>query len=285
VRIDLHCHSSASDGTAAPAEVVSRARAAGVDVLALTDHDTVAGHPEAIMELPRGLTLVPGAELSCAVVDGGRPVSLHLLAYLFDPGNAELATELDALRSERVRRAAAMVERLVGLGAPVSLEQVLRIAAGGAIGRPHVAQALVEAGVVADLPAAFGADWIGSGGRAYVPKRALDPLRAISLVRAAGGVSVFAHPGASRRGPLVSDAVIAAMAGAGLAGLEVDHPDHDPSTRDRLRALAADLGLVVTGSSDDHGRPTGYRYGCETTAEAAYAELIGAAHGATPIAA
>ncbi|GAC1331288.1 MAG: PHP domain-containing protein [Mycobacteriales bacterium] len=283
-RIDLHAHSTASDGTSRPAEVVLRARAAGLDVVALTDHDTQAGLPEAIASLPAGLTLVPGAEISCAVggSDSGG-TSLHLLGYLFDPSEPALARELELLRTDRTRRGEVMVERVRGLGADVSWERVRELAAGGSVGRPHVARALVEAGVVPDVKSAFSPEWIGSGGRAYVDKYALDPLRAIALVRAAGGVPVFAHPGAASRGPVVDDDEIVAMAEAGLCGLEVDHPDHDPATRARLRRLAGELGLFVTGSSDDHGEITGHRLGVESTAEAAYDALLAQATGAQPV--
>jgi predicted metal-dependent phosphoesterase TrpH len=278
VRIDLHAHSTASDGTDAPEVVVRRAREAGLDVVALTDHDTVAGHAAAAAALPRGLTLVPGAEVSC-VADGA---SVHLLAYLFEPVSSELRRELDLIRTDRDRRAREMVARLRGLGADVTYERVLELAAGGAVGRPHVARALVEAGVVADVPAAFTDEWIGAEGRAYVEKYALDPVRAVGLVNDAGGVSVLAHPGSAKRGRLAPVAVIEAMAAAGLAGLEVDHPDHDAATRTSLRSLAASLGLLVTGSSDDHGALTGYRLGCETTDAAVWEALRSRATGAVP---
>jgi predicted metal-dependent phosphoesterase TrpH len=279
MRIDLHVHSTASDGTRPPAEVMARAARAGLDVVALTDHDTTAGWAEASASLPAGLTLVPGAEISCAVEDptSGEVIGLHLLGYLFDPAEPALADELLALREDRKRRATEMVDRLRELGAPVEHSVVAALAGDGALGRPHVAQALVEAGVVPHAAAAFTPEWIGDGGRAWVAKHALDPAEAIALVRNAGGVTVFAHPGAATRGPVVRDEVIASMAAAGLDGLEVDHPDHDPATRARLRSLATSLGLLVTGSSDDHGTFTGDRLGCETTAPAAYEELVGRA--------
>lgn len=270
MRIDLHAHSTASDGTCTPAQVMRDAAAAGLDVVALTDHDTVAGHAEAAAALPAGLTLVPGAELSC-VWEG---ISLHLLAYLFDPADAALAPELELLRTDRDRRAREMVRRLNELGAGVTYDRVLELSAGGAVGRPHVARALVEAGVVADVPGAFTDEWIGSEGRAYVDKYALDPCRAVGLVDDAGGVAVFAHPGAHKRGRVLPPEAVEALAAAGLAGLEVDHPDHDAETRERLRAQAKALGLLVTGSSDDHGSITGHRLGCETTDPASYEALV-----------
>lgn len=279
MRIDLHAHSDRSDGTDPPADVMRNAREAGLDVVALTDHDTVAGHAAASAALPEGLTLVPGAEISCL----SQGVTVHLLGYLFDPAHAELGAELERVRTDRERRACVMVERLNALGAGVTYERVLEIAGGGSVGRPHVARAMVEAGVVADVPGAFTSEWIANDGRAYVEKYALDPLRAVRLVGDAGGVAVFAHPGAEKRGRVVGDEVVEAMAGEGLFALEVDHPDHDGPTRERLRSLAASLGLRVTGSSDDHGALTGRRLGCETTAPEVWEALRDRATGTAPV--
>lgn len=277
MRADLHSHSTASDGTVAPAEVIRAAGRAGLDVIALTDHDTVAGHEQACRALPPGLTLLPGMELSCRL--DGR--SVHMLAYLFDPADAALAAECAAIRRGRDGRARAMVDRLRELGAPVSWDQVTAIAAGGVVGRPHIARALAAAGVVSSPQDAFSPDWIGTGGRAHVTRYAPDPVRAISLIRAAGGVSVLAHPG--RTGWPDPDQVIAGLAAAGLAGLEVSHPDQDQAQRDHLTALAASLDLAVTGGSDDHGELTGYRIGCETTRAGDLARLAAAATGAAPV--
>jgi 3',5'-nucleoside bisphosphate phosphatase len=276
VRADLHSHSTASDGTDAPAEVMRRARAAGLDAIALTDHDTVAGHDAARAALPPGLTLVPGMELSCRL-DGH---SVHLLGYLFDPADPELAAETARIRESRVRRAEAMVERLAELGVPVTWERVQAIAGEGVVGRPHVARAMVEAAVIGSPDQAFGPEWIGEGGRAYVPRYALDPARAIGLVRAAGGVSVLAHPRA--RGWEVPDDVIAGLAAAGLAGIEVWHPDQDQAQRRALQDLAARLNLVASGGSDDHGELTGHRLGSDTIAPDAYERLVSQATGAAP---
>ena len=284
MRIDLHAHSSASDGTDSPAELVRNAAAAGLDVVALTDHDTVSGYPEAIAALDgadlagSGLTLVTGAELSC-VVEG---ISMHLLAYLFDPEEPEFARERELVHTDRFRRAEVMVERCRALGAPITWEQVKRIAGRGAVGRPHVASALVEAGVVPDVDSAFTEQWLANGGRADVRKHELDPADAIRLVRAAGGVPVFAHPGAIKRGRTVSEQVIADLAAAGLGGLEVDHIDHDEPTRARLRGLAAELGLLATGSSDYHGERKTVRLGANTTAPEVYQALVAQADGAKP---
>ncbi|WP_030275873.1 PHP domain-containing protein [Streptomyces sp. NRRL B-24484] len=280
MRIDLHAHSNASDGTDSPAELVAAAVAAGLDVVALTDHDTVAGHAEAAEAVRgTGLTLVPGAELSCHV-DG---ISMHLLAYLFDPAEPAFAAERELVRTDRFRRGRAIVERCRELGAPISWEQVERIAGTGSVGRPHIASALVEAGVVETVSDAFTAEWLANGGRADVRKHETDPVVAVRLVRAAGGVPVFAHPGAVKRGRTVSDAVIADLAAAGLGGLEVDHTDHDGPTRDHLRGLAAELGLFTTGSSDYHGHRKTVRLGEYTTDPAAYERLVGQATGAAPI--
>ncbi|GAA4482465.1 PHP domain-containing protein [Actinoallomurus oryzae] len=276
--IDLHTHSAVSDGTQPPADVVRRAQAAGVGVLALTDHDTVAGHAEAARALPPGMTLVRGMELSCRLGDH----SVHLLAYLFDAGEPRLAAERERIRDDRVHRARGMVRRLGELGAPVTWERVARITGDSVPGRPHIARALVEAGVVATVEDAFTPEWIGAGGRAYVDRYALDPVRAVRLVRAAGGVPVLAHPRAGRRSYGVPDEAIAGLAGAGLAGVETDHPDHAPADRAALRALASDLNLFVTGASDDHGELTGHRLGCETTAPEAYEALRAQATGAAP---
>ena len=268
MRTDLHVHSSASDGTDPPAEVMRRAALAGLDVVALTDHDTVAGHAEA-RAAAGPVTLLPGMELSCRL--DGR--SLHLLAYVFDPDQPDLAAELTRIRDDRVLRARAMVDRLADLGVDVSWEQVAAIAGQAVVGRPHIARAMAASGAIASPREAFTRDWIADGGRAYVGRYALDPARAIGLVRAAGGVTVLAHPRAGRD-TRVTDEQISRLAAAGLAGLEVFHPDQSDAERARLLALASGLGLVATGGSDDHGSLTGYRLGGETTPAGAYQDLL-----------
>ena len=279
MRADLHSHSTASDGTTPPADVMRRASAAGLDVIALTDHDTVAGLEEARLALPPGLALLPGMELSCRL-EGH---SVHLLGYLFDPGHQELVSECARIRESRLHRAQAMVERLAELGVPVTWDQVRTLAGDGVVGRPHIARAMVEAGVIDAPGQAFGPDWIGPGGRAHVTRYALDPVRAIALIRAAGGVTVLAHPRAGTRGWMIPDDVIAALAAAGLHGIEVWHPDQDQSARQELQALAATLGLVASGGSDDHGELTGYRIGSDTIAAEAYERLVSQATGARPV--
>ncbi|MCD2464589.1 MULTISPECIES: PHP domain-containing protein [unclassified Streptomyces] len=279
MRIDLHTHSTASDGTDSPAELVRNAAAAGLDVVALTDHDTTRGHAEAIAALPEGLTLVTGAELSCRV-DG---VGLHMLAYLFDPEEPALLAERELVRDDRVPRARAVVGKLQELGVPVTWEQVARIAGDGSLGRPHIAEALVELGVVPDVSGAFTPEWLADGGRAYVQKHELDPIDAIRLVKAAGGVTVFAHPLAVKRGQVLPEASIARLAEAGLDGIEVDHMDHDEATRARLRGLARELGLLTTGSSDYHGSRKTCRLGEYTTDPEIYGEITRRAAGAFPV--
>jgi predicted metal-dependent phosphoesterase TrpH len=279
VRADLHSHSSVSDGTEPPAVVIRRAAEAGLDVIALTDHDTVAGIREAASALPAGLTLVPGAELSCRL-EGH---SVHVLAYLFDAENDRLAGEMAEIRESRLHRARAMVARLNELGAPVSWEEVSEIAGGGVVGRPHIARAMVEAGVVPAFDDAFTAEWIGPGGRAHVSRYALDPARAIRLVRGAGGVTVLAHPRGETRGWQIPDDVIADLAAAGLTGVEVNHPQQDERTRVRLSELAGRLGLVPSGGSDDHGALSGYRIGSEIAPEGSYERLVSEATGAAPV--
>ena len=268
MRADLHVHSTASDGTDPPAEVMRRAARAGLDVVALTDHDTVAGHAEA-RAAAGPVALLPGMELSCRL--DGR--SLHMLAYLFDADQPELAAELARIRDDRVLRARAMVDKLAGLGVDVSWGQVAAIAGQAVVGRPHIARAMADSGAIASPREAFTRDWIADGGRAYVGRYALDPVRAIDLVRAAGGVTVLAHPRAGRD-TWVTNEQITRLAAAGLAGLEVFHPDQSEAERARLIALAHDLALVPTGGSDDHGSLTDYRLGGETTSAEAYQDLL-----------
>jgi predicted metal-dependent phosphoesterase TrpH len=279
VRIDLHTHSTASDGTDTPAELVRNAAVAGLDVVALTDHDTTRGHAEAAAAVPAGVTLVTGAELSCRL-DG---IGLHMLAYLFDPEEPDLLRERELVRDDRVPRARAMVGKLRELGVPVEWEQVARIAGDGSVGRPHIAEALVELGVVPSVSDAFTPQWLADGGRAYVEKHELDPFTAIRLVKAAGGVTVFAHPLAVKRGRVVPEAAIAELAACGLDGIEVDHMDHDEATRARLRGLAHDLGLLTTGSSDYHGSRKTCRLGEYTTDPEIYGEITRRATGAFPV--
>lgn len=256
--------------------MIRRAAAAGLALIALTDHDTVAGLDEARRALPPGMALLPGMELSCRR-DGH---SVHLLGYLFDPDHSALKAELQMIRDSRLDRAKAMVTRLAALGVPVTWEQVTAIAGAGVVGRPHVARAMIATGAVSSVTEAFSTEWIGPGGRAHVARYALDPVHAVALVREAGGVTVLAHALAPTRGAPVPDRLITELARAGLAGLEIAHPDHNQAQRDRLRTLAGSLGLAVTGGSDDHGELTGDRIGCERTAPDQLERLLAGGSGA-----
>lgn len=279
---DLHTHSTASDGTEPPADLLRSAVAAGLDVVALTDHDTVRGWGEAtaaLADLGRDLTLVRGAEISC-VHDG---VSLHLLAYLFDPGHDELARQMALALDDRVPRAQAIVGKLAAAGHPVTWEGVLaQVGEGATVGRPHIADAMVAAGIVRDRAQAFD-EFIHDGSEFFVGHYYVEVVDAIRLVREAGGVPVFAHPAASKRGRTVPFSAIGDMAAAGLAGLEVDHRDNPPEAREQLRGIAADLGLLVTGASDYHGSGKENRLGENTTAPEVVEALLAQARGDTPV--
>jgi hypothetical protein len=260
--IDLHTHTNRSDGTFTPPELVRLASQRGLEVVAITDHDTTDGLEEgsgAGREL--GVEVVPGVELSAE----HQGTSVHVLCYWMDREDEGLQAELVRLRSERYLRGEVMVEKLRSLGYSISFERVREIAGNGNIVRPHIAQALVEAGVVADEEEAFDR-LIGDDGPAHVPKHALAPLEALELVHRAGGVCVLAHPGMwSAEAPVPED-LIEAMAEAGMAGLEADHSDHSPEQREHYRDLAKRLGLVVTGGSDCHGtRYDPVRLGSVTT--------------------
>jgi 3',5'-nucleoside bisphosphate phosphatase len=264
VRIDLHTHSDRSDGTTTPQEVVLAAAAAGLDVVALTDHDTPSGWDEAVGAVEEaGVALVRGMEISCK--HAGRGV--HLLAYLPDPEHEGLRAELGRILDGRDQRLPRICARLRELGIEIDEELVGAHAVGAAaIGRPHVADALVTLGVVGDRDEAF--DRFLSPGRAgYVNRYAPELSLMLSLVRDAGGVSVIAHPWGRTDTSALQEDGLARLQELGLAGLEVDHQDHSPARRDELRAIARNLGLVVTGSSDYHGAgKTDHELGCNTTA-------------------
>ena len=279
--IDLHTHSTASDGTDSPGELVAAAHRAGVDVLAITDHDTTGGWAEAVSALPPGMRLVRGAEFSCVSPTGRaeRPVSVHLLGYLFDPTHEVIVAEQARLRDERVTRLARITEKMAADGYPVDVESVFALVPEGtSAGRPHLARALVAAGVVESVNEAF-AKLLHNGSPYYVPKSDTPVERAIAMVRAAGGVAVFAHPLARRRGRVVEPSVIVDLAAIGLGGVEVDHPDHAEADRDLLRELAAVHGLVSTGSSDYHGTNKTTPVGAERTAPDALDALLERASG------
>lgn len=265
MRIDLHTHSTASDGTDSPAELVRAAASADLDVVALTDHDTTSGWEEAVVALPPGLRLVRGMEMSCSG-DGedGYPVPVHLLAYLFDPTHAAFAAERERLRDERISRIRAMARKMADAGLGVDPEQILADA-GPSVGRPHLARALIAAGVVESVDAAFAGP-LSTRSEFYVDKVDTPLDDAVELVAAAGGVAVVAHPRARSRGRLLSLDHVRELSGRGLSGLEVYHRDHSPADVRVLEDVAAESGLVSTGSSDYHGTNKSVRLGEFTTA-------------------
>ena len=271
--IDLHTHSSRSDGTATPSDLVAEAAARGLDVVALTDHDTADGWAEASAAAQaHGITLVRGIELSTRY--DGR--SVHLLAYLPDPAYPPLAAEMARVREGRESRLPVMLERLRGIGIDIGEADVRASAADGAvIGRPHVADALVTLGVVGHRNEAFET-LLGPRGPGFVPRYATPLLDAVALVLDAGGVPVVAHPWGRNR--VVTGGVLADLADHGLVGIEVDHQDHGPADRAELRGIARELGLVATGSSDFHGLgKVDHELGCNTTDPEALQRLLAAA--------
>lgn len=273
MRIDLHTHSTVSDGTDTPTELVRKAVDAHLDVVALTDHDTFDGLDEAVAEGERvGIEVVRGMELSCSR-DGH---SVHLLAYGTDPADDDLAAEMARVRGGRSGRLAGVVAKLAELGVPVTEEAVMaEVGDSPSVGRPHIADAMIKAGHVRDRDEAFER-FLADGGPAHVPRYAIELERGIDLVHAAGGVAIIGHPwGRGREHVLPASALNALVTEHGLDGVEVDHQDHDAETRAALRTLAEELGLLATGSSDYHG--TGkldHALGCNTTPPEVYDELV-----------
>jgi predicted metal-dependent phosphoesterase TrpH len=268
--IDLHSHTTASDGWCTPQELIRRARDAGVRTLGVTDHDTMAGVPAARAAGARlGIAVVAGIEITA--VD--RQHDVHMLGYFVDPSHPALAMFLERQRADRVRRVREMAHRLAVLGYPVDVELALRTAAregGRAVGRPLLARALVESGHAADTRDAFGR-LLGRGCAAYVPRCGATPAEVVALIREAGGVASIAHPGKTQR-----DDLVPALADAGLDALEVHHPDHTAADRARYLAAARQFGLAVTGGSDYHGNPDhgGDALGAATTSEKEFARLM-----------
>ncbi|WP_296667597.1 PHP domain-containing protein [Demequina sp.] len=270
MRIDLHTHSTVSDGRGAPAQVMREAAEAGLDIVALTDHDSTDGWEEAAAEADRlGLGFVPGIEVSAK----DRWVSIHMLAYWPRGDDAALAEILARTREARVGRARTMVERIAVDYALEWEDVVARSGDAATVGRPHIADAMVARGHFASRDEVF-VEVLANRSRYYVHHYAPDVHEAVRAIRAAGGVPVFAHPGAHARGRVVPDSVIASLAKAGLAGLEVDHRDHDASQVERLAALAGRHGLIRTGSSDYHGTGKPNRLGENLTSVAAYEALV-----------
>ncbi|HUH08129.1 MAG TPA: PHP domain-containing protein [Egibacteraceae bacterium] len=272
--IDFHTHTRFSDGSTTPTQNAELAAIQGVRGLAITDHDTMAGWDEAAEACAaKGLIFVPGIELS-AEQDAR---SVHLLGYWVDPAHPGLRAECERLRGERSRRALEILDRLALLGIEISLRDVLVHAGDAPIGRPHIAAAMVAAGAVVDIEAAFD-DYLADSGPAYVPKHALSPERAVELLIAAGGAAVLAHPGLPPDGAPISEALLDRLAGAGLSGIEADHASHDAPTSARWRRIAADRDLLVTGSSDFHGEGKAVKIG-ERTASIKILEALRARAG------
>ncbi|WP_254666305.1 PHP domain-containing protein [Humibacillus sp. DSM 29435] len=278
--IDLHTHSTVSDGTETPTELVEAAAAAGVDVLGITDHDTVGGWDEAATAAERlGIALVRGIEISCTFGEAG----VHLLGYLTDQHDPDLMAELARARASRATRLLRMVERMADDGIPISHDDVLaQVADGATPGRPHIADALIANGVIEHRDEAFE-DWLTDESPYYVTHYSPDPVRAVELIRAAGGVPVIAHPFTRTRVDTVTDALVEQMTAAGLVGLEAFHRDHGPDEIARCRWLADRLGLVLTGSSDYHGVGKQNRLAENTTAPEVLATIEAAGTGVTAV--
>jgi predicted metal-dependent phosphoesterase TrpH len=243
--IDLHLHTTASDGLCAPSVLVDMAWRAGIRTMSVTDHDTIAAVEE-IAGLARdaGMAFVPGIEITA--VHEGRDV--HMLGYFIDPKNVSFEAFLAGQRADRVRRLAEMVDRLAEMGKPVNRDSILTAKpGGGSVGRPMVAKALVKAGHATDMRQAFD-ELIGEGRPAFIPRRGPDPAEVIDIIARAGGIASIAHPGLLKR-----DDLIPALAAAGLTALEAFHSDHDSATTEHYLALAERHGLAVSGGSDYHG--------------------------------
>ncbi len=276
---DLHTHSNVSDGTQPPAEVVAAAARAGLQGLALTDHDTTAGWPEAVRAAAEHqILLIPGMEITTLTEDR---ISVHLLSYLHDPAHPGLAAAIRGAREGREARARRMVERLAE-DFPITWESVqAQVSEGATVGRPHLADALVAAGVVADRQEAFDR-MLHRGSPYYVSQENIHPAEAIRLVREAGGVPVIAHAMAGSRGRTVSADQLEEMVEAGLAGVEVWHRDNPEEGRQLLLELARRHDLLTTGSSDYHGAGKPNLLGENTTDLRTVERLLEQATGSTP---
>jgi predicted metal-dependent phosphoesterase TrpH len=248
--IDLHTHSTYSDGTDKPSELINKALAAGITIIGLTDHDSISGWQEATNSLRPGISLVPGAEISCQTTDG---ISVHILGLLFDANNTELMNTLEKTRENRHGRMEKIIARINEAGIDITMDDVLeQLSDGATLGRPHLADALVKKGVVASRDEAF-TQMLHNNSKYYVSHYSPTPESAIALIKAAGGVSVIAHPMASHRGRTISLETFGSLIESGLDGIEVDHRDHSPDEKMQLITLAKESNLVMTGASDYHG--------------------------------
>ena len=268
--IDLHTHTSFSDGTDSPTELINKALASGISTIGLTDHDTVAGWDEAITHLRPGIALVPGAEISCQTEDG---ISVHMLGLLFDPENKELADVLEQTRENRIGRMNKIIARLNGAGYEITMNDVQeQLSDGATIGRPHLADALVAKGYLKSREEVF-AELLHNNSPHYVAHYSPTPEVAIALIKAAGGVAVIAHPMASLRGRVISTETFKDYVSAGLDGIEVFHRDQSTENRELLINIANELNLVVTGSSDYHGNGKLNQLGESTTSPEEFFKL------------
>ena len=266
-RADLHCHTTASDGLSAPSELVEVANLRGLAAIAVTDHDTVGGVADAMTAAEGSdLRVIAGIELSTR--HNGR--GTHVLGYFLDLASQRLAAVIERMRTERMERALAIVDRLCEIGYDLDFAEVQAHAGGDVVARPHIARAMVERGYLSSVRDAFTQELIADGGKAWVPRPEMTPHDAVELIRSVGGAAVIAHPGVAHHdsGPdPIPFELIDELVDAGLAGLEVDHPDHPPLIRDRLRVAADEYGLVPTGGSDFHGEPSHTVGTCWTSAE------------------
>lgn len=278
MRIDLHTHSSRSDGTDTPTELITAARAAHLDVVAITDHDNTDGWAEAAAALPAGMTLIGGAEFSTNLHGTG----VHLMGYLFDPTNPAIVAEQQSMVAARASRGDDIVALMTADGIPISIDRVREIAGTAPIGRPHIARALLEAGAVATMEDAFRGV-LAKSGPYYVHKPNTNLFDAVRMIDAAGGVAVLAHPWTRGSDTVLTPTVIRELATAGLRGIEVDHPDQSPEVRATLGRLCRDLYLIRTGSSDYHGANKTLRIGQERTGEAALDRILELATGSATI--
>ncbi len=276
---DLHVHSTVSDGTDTPSELVRAAIGAGIGTIALTDHDATTGWAEAAAAAEgTSLRVLPGLELSTQLDFA----SVHVLAYLVDPAHPALVAELERIRAERLDRARSMVER-IARDYPLTWDDVVaQTAPGATVGRPHIADALVARGHVPDRTAAFHSILHWRGGY-YRPHYAPEPVVGVRLITEAGGVAVVAHPGMPGPARVLTDERMGELVDAGLFGLEVFHRDNPPRARERLLATAARYGLVVTGSSDYHGTGKANRLGENSTDPEVVERIVAAATGSHPV--
>jgi len=248
--IDLHTHTTFSDGTDTPTQLINKALAAGITTIALTDHDSISGWQEATTALRPGICLVPGAEVSCQTLDG---ISVHILGLLFDSSNTELIDTLEKTRENRYGRMEKIIAKINEAGIEISMSEVLeQLSDGATLGRPHLADALIKKGVVASREEAF-TQMLHNHSKYYVSHYSPTPEAVIKLIKDAGGVSVIAHPMASHRGRTISLDTFGSLIQAGLDGIEVDHRDHSAEEKTQLISLAKESKLVMTGASDYHG--------------------------------